>query len=421
MAGLLDIAQERLMGLLNVPTEMQRFATNPQAFLSLLGINKLPKETGFAAGATGLPAKDVVPSGVLNPPNLAYQQGYEQGEPFSYAAMAAPMAIPVGKALAPKAYDMLENYMVQTGGLLPLTAYHGTPHNIQGKFDISKVGTGEGAQAYGHGMYFAENPAVAGEYKRKLSGGLGSPSNELMLNGQPLTDLTEAQRRAYEIVARDGRKNALGTAKDLEAQGFDASYIREALNATKGKEIGLVKNEGNLYKVDIPDEQIPNMLDWDKPINKQSKLVQNVANELLPKIKQVSPNVDINKMTGQDFYRAYQRYRGNYPDFASEGLNEAGIKGIRYLDEGSRVDFKYSGDPAYIYAGNSFKESGYTAQEALSGMKQAYKNADPKELELAINDIYQIQPKKTSNFVVFEPSTVNILEKNNIPLEGLLD
>ena len=38
--------------------------------------------------------------------------------------------------------------------LVGMTAYHGTPHKIQGQFDISKVGTGEGAQAYGHGMYF---------------------------------------------------------------------------------------------------------------------------------------------------------------------------------------------------------------------------------------------------------------------------
>lgn len=126
MAGLLDeikksqylqMAEQKLQGLLNIPTEAQRFLTNPQAFMSLLGRNDLPKETGFAAGATGLPSKDIVPGGVLNPPNLAYQQGYEQGEPFSYAAMAAPMALPVGKALAPKAGEMAESYLRSIGGI----------------------------------------------------------------------------------------------------------------------------------------------------------------------------------------------------------------------------------------------------------------------------------------------------------------
>jgi hypothetical protein len=101
MAGLLDTAQQRLMGLLNVPMEAQRFATNPQAFLSLLGVNKLPQATGFAAGATGLPEQNIAPGGILNPPNLAYQQGYEQGVPVGMLASIAPFTkgMPIGASI----------------------------------------------------------------------------------------------------------------------------------------------------------------------------------------------------------------------------------------------------------------------------------------------------------------------------------
>jgi hypothetical protein len=49
-----------------------------------------------------------------------------------------------------------------------ITAYHGSPHKFS-KFDMSKIGTGEGAQAYGHGLYLAENPKVAKEYANMLS------------------------------------------------------------------------------------------------------------------------------------------------------------------------------------------------------------------------------------------------------------
>ena len=34
-----------------------------------------------------------------------------------------------------------------------IRAYHGSPYDFPA-FDISKIGTGEGAQAYGHGLYF---------------------------------------------------------------------------------------------------------------------------------------------------------------------------------------------------------------------------------------------------------------------------
>src|SRR5262245_56435755 len=50
-----------------------------------------------------------------------------------------------------------------------LKAYHGSPHDFE-RFSLSHVGTGEGAQAYGHGLYFAENPDVAAHYRSKLSG-----------------------------------------------------------------------------------------------------------------------------------------------------------------------------------------------------------------------------------------------------------
>lgn len=49
--------------------------------------------------------------------------------------------------------------------------YHGTPHKGIEKegFNLDKIGTGEGAQAYGHGIYFAGNKDVAEGYRERLS------------------------------------------------------------------------------------------------------------------------------------------------------------------------------------------------------------------------------------------------------------
>ena len=73
----------------------------------------------------------------------------------------------------PEAIQELTQLMPNMAGMI---AYHGTPHNIQGKFDLNKVGTGEGAQHFGHGIYFAESPAIASEYK-------GSDAVKLLANG----------------------------------------------------------------------------------------------------------------------------------------------------------------------------------------------------------------------------------------------
>src|SRR5262249_29620107 len=49
-----------------------------------------------------------------------------------------------------------------------IEAYHGSRHDFA-RFDASKIGTGEGAQSYGHGLYFAEEPKVGEAYRKKPS------------------------------------------------------------------------------------------------------------------------------------------------------------------------------------------------------------------------------------------------------------
>src|SRR5688572_28410905 len=77
--------------------------------------------------------------------------------------IAAPVEVPGAVSPLSRAVEAIANK------LKPIRAYHGSPHDFD-KFSLSKIGTGEGARAYGHGLYFAENPKVAEEYKKVLSG-----------------------------------------------------------------------------------------------------------------------------------------------------------------------------------------------------------------------------------------------------------
>lgn len=117
MATLVEMLRQGADRLIDLPNDARRFMTNPQAFTQLVtGNNPLPKETGFAAGAMSLPPTEM---SVFDPNQAPYMQGYGQGEPVSIAAMALPFAAPAAvataKALAPKAGQMAENYMVRQG------------------------------------------------------------------------------------------------------------------------------------------------------------------------------------------------------------------------------------------------------------------------------------------------------------------
>ena len=281
---------------------------------------------------------------------------------------------PTGKTLIrnPQAANQAAmNLLEGPLGFMPagITAWHGSPHTFD-KFDMSKVGTGEGAQAYGHGMYFAEAPDVARTY---ATSGKYESANDY------------AQ---HFLAENKGNKDLALKALNNEVAHFDKNGWTADISKDMVKDIEKSIKNGvqgsNLYKVDIPDEHIPMMLDWDKPLLQQPK-------EVIEKLKKLNDPYITEAITTQPKLSKdgeYWTYMGNTygsksealedatahrlvtgytnlgktPQEVSKTLNEAGIKGIKYLDQNSR---------------------------GTGG---------------------------TSNFVVFDPTDVKILERNNQPV-----
>lgn len=192
----------------------------------------------------------------------------------------------------------------QTGAIV----WHGSPHKFD-KFDSSKIGTGEGAQAYGHGLYLAESDDVAKMYRDKLT----DPAFKY-------AGMNDAKVRLNEKIA-----------KRVEA----ADPKRAA--ALRAEIASLSEPGGALYKVDIPDEHIAKMLNWDKPLSEQAPEVQvGLHNSGL--LKYADDYFKVNKKTaptGADLHD-FLKYSGYDQWELSSKMADQGIPGIRYLDGGSR-------------------------------------------------------------------------------------
>jgi hypothetical protein len=96
-------------------------------------------------------------------------QGIRQG--FYDAPVASTMSFVAPALQAATAHAPVAGIADDAG----MVAHHGTPHtfaptekNPLGEFDHSKIGSGEGNQAYGWGTYLAENPKVAEKYKKRV-------------------------------------------------------------------------------------------------------------------------------------------------------------------------------------------------------------------------------------------------------------
>jgi hypothetical protein len=230
-----------------------------------------------------------------------------------------------------------------TSALLGKIVFHGSPHKFE-KFAMSKIGTGEGAQAYGHGLYFSENPAVAREYQKNLTDMRVSAAQRALASSGDDVDTAIAKVKA-EIEHLRSLPNAGGDAAKRDR------FI--AIKEQKLTELNAFKNSGEmskgaLYHVDLPDESIAKMLDWDKPLSEQPENVRQALKPFLDDIlkRADDPNpvyrtlpdavkqIKEETLTGQQLYQWIGR--GSGQELSTENLRKLGIPGIKYLDAGSR-------------------------------------------------------------------------------------
>ena len=219
------------------------------------------------------------------------------------------------------------------------TAYHGSPHAFD-QFDLSKIGTGEGAQAYGHGMYLADSEGVARSYRDTLSQEQGPTISWIDSAGKKL-DMDALQgsngpqsSAAYMLNQRGSVDEALADVQKYGPGAFaggkpEMDGVISALQ--QFKDAGLTKqvNRGHMYEVNVNADPAK-FLDWDAPLSEQHPDVQAAVKGA----EGIHPSIS-GDTTGETILGTLQNYHGSSAD-AAQVLQQAGIPGIRYLDQGSR-------------------------------------------------------------------------------------
>ena len=236
-----------------------------------------------------------------------------------------------------------------------ITAYHGSPYDFD-RFDMSKIGTGEGAQAYGRGLYFAENEGVAREYREGLS--RNAPFvRELVIDGRKLTtgtpeyiaaDLAKIAARYKDDIIKDYGSLSKWVKSDLAASGRqDAAKILRMFNKIDGASVGEKNLAGRMYQVRI-DADPADFLDYDAPLSGQPQRVREGVARAMSRGDDLLSDLfgdlsDPNAMQLAGLFpkssgaQVYNTITASDRAAATQALREAGIPGIKYLDQGSRT------------------------------------------------------------------------------------
>lgn len=252
-------------------------------------------------------------------------------------------------------------------GALEQPAYHGTPHRGIEQFTTKAIGTGEGAQAYGWGLYFAQSKDIAEFYRKTLAADQpavtidGEAFDAAQLTRMALDNPTHKDVNVWKLAV-----NALNrglSMPEFKAAVASAELPQDVKDAAEQFIRRATLGQGQTYTVEVPDDS--DMLDYDASLKDQPEKVRkglaaagirvdvvdivdrsggtiqtvdtldDARREIKARNLDAKPVARPRPFKGKWAYEQLSKKLGS-DEAASRALFAAGIPGLRYLDASSR-------------------------------------------------------------------------------------
>lgn len=277
-AGLLDVGvglPERLSLLNQIFNPVEAIGQSMNAGERMMSPNmgvmdRLAALGDMASGIAGVVAPVAAASRAGAPAATALMEGLLGGSPTQQAAA-----------------DMARGFVTDESGALRL--YHGSPHDFD-RFSMDKIGTGEGAQAYGHGLYFAEAEDVAKAYRDNIGTGVSYKGQPILANLQDGTMVNPIAARmsgtgedaeaAIRSLAQKYRSDAQTVLRRGQTPYPGGDPVKFAAQYNQMADEVLAMNpadfgrSGRMYEVNV-NANPEDFLDWDRPLSEQSANVRD--------------------------------------------------------------------------------------------------------------------------------------------------
>ena len=304
----------------------------------------------------------------------------------------------------------LSNYRNANSNIFYQSAWHGSPHDFD-TFDLGAIGTGEGNQVHGWGLYFAKDKKVSDLYRRELSLIHDVDKGTLFKVDVPDTKEMIDEQQSLNILSKETKQNlnaAINALPEQEKEVFINEYTNSPLfNHYAKKEIDELGSKfeqlDNEYRL-LKDEYLDKFLKEDL-----NKITQRNLNRLSEKYNidlkalKENPNSikDIKNQLDTMWFNAFkefgmtkQRYRDTYwgkykKDFSSL-LNDSGINGR---------DF-------YL-----------ALSKALGSAKQASEHLN----KYGVKGITYVGEQDGRCYVVFDDKAIKVIEKYNQSINGMTE
>lgn len=216
-----------------------------------------------------------------------------------------------------------------------LKVYHGSGADFT-EFDFNHMGEGAGSQAFGWGGYVTSSEEIGKSYveltrKKPTYVYNGKEMSEDDLRSVLLDKVGIDNANILDDFLYNLEKYGVSEAKSILRKG-DYAYFKDLLKGTYGsirsgyqnkvdaaelilapRNIRVKKYKGNLYEVDIPDDNGNNYLDWDAPLTDKQK------NTIIKELRRLKIDFADFKKRGFSFDGSFG---GNSYDFLMHALRK---------------------------------------------------------------------------------------------------
>ena len=283
-------------------------------------------------------------------------------------------------------------------------AWHGSPHDFD-KFDLGAIGTGEGNQAHGWGLYFAKKKSVSKNYQKVLSKRLGTTSPKLFKVEIPDEKTMLDEDKYFKEQNKDVVNKIVSAVNDLDIDKRKAllSHYKEHPSYPVNKEYEKIL--GKIQSINQDREYITDAL-----VNNVSKIKEKIAREAAAEY-----GYNLDELKADNTFEMAKKLIGEINEKLSALEKEKEVEGAKE---------KIKEDKILESIGDTFTKTPYTGRDVYVALSKAFggdKGASEFLNSTGVKGITYDGYTDGRCYVVFDDKAIKVIEKYNQSINGMTE
>ena len=281
-------------------------------------------------------------------------------------------------------------------------AWHGSPHDFD-EFDLGKIGTGEGAQAHGWGLYFAKKKSVSKNYQKVLSKRLGTTNPKLFKVEIPDEKTMLDEDKYFKEQNKDVINKIVSAVNDLDIDKRKAllEYYKTHPSYPVNKEYEKIL--GKIQEIKHEKEYITDAL-----LNNVNKIKEKIARETAAEY-----GYNFDELKADSTFEMSKKLLGEMDEKLSTLKKEKEVEGAKE---------KIKEDKILESIGDTFTKTPYTGRDVYVALSKAFdgdKGASEFLNSTGVKGITYDGYTDGRCYVVFDDKAIKVIEKYNQSINGM--